>query len=111
MKRFSPQYWNALLPVITAFANGEALQFRQRLGGSTIQEWTDDDGSGFSFKPEFEYRVKPADPFRLNTLEEQVELLKHLLNGGKLQYRSDDFGWRNSGNLVPSFSMLQYRKC
>jgi len=107
MEPYSREYWKSMLPVITAFVNGEMIQ-TQRIGCAS---WTDDDGDGISFVPPLKYRVKPADPFRLNTLEEQVELLIHKLNGGRLECRvsHDPDRWGISRNQVPSFVYIQYR--
>ncbi len=56
------------------------------------------------------YRIKPSEPFRLNTLEEQVELLKAKLEGKTLVFRDNRYDyWTENTQRVPAFDEFQYR--
>lgn len=75
--------FKALLPVITAFSNGETIQFRDAHG-----QWHDFDVPIFADDPQF-YRIKPKPPapkYREYTTEEMKSLV-----GKKVECKNQ--GW------------------
>jgi hypothetical protein len=102
MQPYSREYWKSLLPVIQAFVDGKEVECK-----SNTPTWFDTSRPIFSV--DLSYRIKPEEPFRLNTFAEAAEILKAKSEGKCLECRDEKPVWEDSFLLWPAFDTLQYR--